>query len=47
MNGLKEFTWDRTGGSPITENKRNPLLYKKFWCRCNSGKQVIWLKNIL
>jgi D-alanyl-D-alanine carboxypeptidase (penicillin-binding protein 5/6) len=24
----KEFTWDRTGGDPITQNNRNPLLYK-------------------
>ena len=23
------FTWDRTGGSPITQGNRNPLLYKK------------------
>ena len=22
------FTWDRTGGDPITQNNRNPLLYK-------------------
>jgi D-alanyl-D-alanine carboxypeptidase (penicillin-binding protein 5/6) len=26
----KEFTWDRTGGDPITQGNRNPLLYKKF-----------------
>jgi len=25
-----EFTWDRTGGDPITQGNRNPLLYKKF-----------------
>ena len=25
----KEFTWDRTGGDPITQGNRNPLLYKK------------------
>ncbi len=25
-----EFTWDRTGGSPITQNNRNPLLYKNL-----------------
>ncbi len=24
-----EFTWDRTGGDPITQGNRNPLLYKK------------------
>jgi len=24
----KEFTWDRTGGEPITQGNRNPLLYK-------------------
>ena len=24
----KEFTWDRTGGDPITQGNRNPLLYK-------------------
>ena len=26
----KEFTWDRTGGEPITQGNRNPLLYKKI-----------------
>ena len=26
----KEFTWDRTGGEPITQGNRNPLLYKNF-----------------
>ena len=26
----KEFTWDRTGGDPITQGNRNPLLYKNF-----------------
>ena len=26
----KEFTWDRTGGDPITQGNRNPLLYKRF-----------------
>jgi len=26
----KEFTWDRTGGDPITQANRNPLLYKNF-----------------
>jgi len=26
----KEFTWDRTGGDPITQNNRNPLLYKSL-----------------
>ena len=25
-----EFTWDRTGGDPITQGNRNPLLYKKL-----------------
>ena len=25
----KEFTWDRTGGDPITQGNRNPLLYKR------------------
>ena len=25
-----EFTWDRTGGEPITQGNRNPLLYKKI-----------------
>ena len=24
-----DFTWDRTGGDPITQGNRNPLLYKK------------------
>ena len=24
----KKFTWDRTGGDPITQGNRNPLLYK-------------------
>ena len=24
----KDFTWDRTGGDPITQANRNPLLYK-------------------
>ena len=24
----KSFTWDRTGGDPITQGNRNPLLYK-------------------
>ncbi len=26
----KEFTWKRTGGDPITQGNRNPLLYKKI-----------------
>ena len=32
MNGTKkkEFTWDRTGGDPIKQGNRNPLLYKKI-----------------
>jgi len=24
------FTWDRTGGDPITQGNRNPLLYKRL-----------------
>jgi|TARA_B110000444_G_scaffold255621_1_gene290337 serine-type D-Ala-D-Ala carboxypeptidase (penicillin-binding protein 5/6) len=27
---IKEFTWDRTGGDPITQGNRNPLLYKNM-----------------
>ncbi len=27
---IKEFTWNRTGGDPITQGNRNPLLYKNF-----------------
>ena len=26
----KEFTWDRTGGDPIKQGNRNPLLYKNM-----------------
>ncbi len=26
----KEFTWTRTGGDPITQGNRNPLLYKNM-----------------
>ena len=26
----REFTWDRTGGDPITQGNRNPLLYKNM-----------------
>ena len=26
----KEFTWDRTGGDPIAQGNRNPLLYKSL-----------------
>jgi D-alanyl-D-alanine carboxypeptidase (penicillin-binding protein 5/6) len=26
----KKFTWNRTGGDPITQGNRNPLLYKNF-----------------
>ena len=26
----KEFTWHRTGGDPITQGNRNPLLYKNI-----------------
>ena len=25
-----EFTWDRTGGDPISQGNRNPLLYKNI-----------------
>ena len=27
---IKSFTWDRTGGDPITQGNRNPLLYKNI-----------------
>jgi serine-type D-Ala-D-Ala carboxypeptidase (penicillin-binding protein 5/6) len=27
---IKEFKWDRTGGDPITQGNRNPLLYKSI-----------------
>ena len=27
---IKNFTWDRTGGDPITQGNRNPLLYKNI-----------------
>ncbi len=27
--GEKTFTWDRTGGDPIKQGNRNPLLYKR------------------
>ena len=27
---IKEFTWDRTGGDPITQGNRNPLLYNNI-----------------
>ena len=30
MFAEKEFTWDRTGGNPITQGNRNPLLYKNL-----------------
>ena len=30
MYDEKEFTWDRTGGDPITQGNRNPLLYKNL-----------------
>ena len=26
----KEFTWNRTGGDPIKQGNRNPLLYKNI-----------------
>jgi D-alanyl-D-alanine carboxypeptidase (penicillin-binding protein 5/6) len=27
---IKDFTWNRTGGDPITQGNRNPLLYKNI-----------------
>ena len=27
---LRDFTWDRTGGDPIKQGNRNPLLYKNI-----------------
>ena len=27
---IKEFTWNRTGGDPITQGNRNPLLYRNI-----------------
>ena len=30
MFAEKEFTWNRTGGDPITQANRNPLLYKNL-----------------
>ena len=30
MFSEKNFTWDRTGGDPITQGNRNPLLYKNL-----------------
>ena len=30
MFSEKDFTWARTGGDPITQGNRNPLLYKSF-----------------
>tara|TARA_Y100001970_G_scaffold291633_1_gene429526 strand:+ start:1827 stop:2978 length:1152 start_codon:yes stop_codon:yes gene_type:complete len=27
---VKDFTWERTGGDPITQGNRNPLLYKNI-----------------
>ena len=30
MFAEKQFTWDRTGGDPITQGNRNPLLYKNL-----------------
>ena len=30
MFSEKEFTWDRTGGDPISQGNRNPLLYKNI-----------------
>ena len=29
---VKNFTWDRTGGDPIKQGNRNPLLYKNVGC---------------
>ncbi len=30
MFAEKKFTWDRTGGDPITQGNRNPLLYRNL-----------------
>ena len=30
MFAEKKFTWNRTGGDPITQGNRNPLLYKNL-----------------
>ena len=30
MKSSELFTWDRTGGDPITQGNRNPLLYKNI-----------------
>jgi D-alanyl-D-alanine carboxypeptidase (penicillin-binding protein 5/6) len=30
MYAEKKFSWDRTGGAPITQGNRNPLLYKNI-----------------
>ena len=30
MFAIKDFTWARTGGDPITQGNRNPLLYKNL-----------------
>ena len=30
LYGEKTFTWDRTGGDPIKQGNRNPLLYKNI-----------------
>ena len=30
MFSEKKFTWERTGGDPITQGNRNPLLYKNL-----------------
>ena len=27
---IKKFKWDRTGGAPITQGNRNPILYKEM-----------------
>ena len=37
----KEFTWDRTGGDPITQGNRNPLLYKSFVCVISSKTMTL------
>ena len=42
MFAEKTFTWDRTGGEPIKQGNRNPLLYKNVNCRW--GKD--WLFGI-
>ena len=43
----KEFTWDRTGGDPITQGNRNPLLYKNLGADGIKNRIFSLLKNIL